>query len=199
MTNWYHACCCGCVRKYVITLCRNHCVVMPLFGETNTVRKLKLAHSHHSSDAWSSAISPSFSRRSQILRKTLLVPCMTFDQDPNIRIEGYKAIVRMSEEQLRWLERNVDVLVQLLQSDEPEEVAVIKMVLIQHLELDSKVTLGVLCDQIVPPDDPMEDEDKTIRERPEALVVAFLTHDPGSLSSRSCRTKGAVLPSKKMR
>ncbi|KAH9009497.1 hypothetical protein EDB85DRAFT_2057509, partial [Lactarius pseudohatsudake] len=68
----------------------------------------------------------------------------------------------MSEEQPRWLERNVDVLVQLLQSDEPEEVAVIKMVLIQHLELDSKVTLGILCDQIVPPDDPMEREDKTI-------------------------------------
>ncbi|KAH9024743.1 hypothetical protein EDB85DRAFT_251466 [Lactarius pseudohatsudake] len=75
------------------------------------------------------------------------------------------------------LERNVDVLVQLLQIDEPEEVAVIKMILIQYLELDSKVTLGVLCDQIVPPDDPMEDEDKTICERLEALVVAFLAQD----------------------
>ncbi|KAH9024850.1 hypothetical protein EDB84DRAFT_1506119 [Lactarius hengduanensis] len=61
--------------------------------------------------------------------------------------------------------------------DEPEEVAVIKMILIQYLELDSKVTLGVLCDQIVPPDDPMEDEDKTICERLEALVVAFLAQD----------------------
>ncbi|KAH9168285.1 hypothetical protein EDB89DRAFT_2205368 [Lactarius sanguifluus] len=99
---------------------------------------------------------------------------MAFDQDPN---GGYKAIVRMSEEQPRWLQRNVDVLVQLLQSDEPEEVAVIKMVLIQHLELDSKVTLSILCDRIVPLDDPMEDEDKTIREHPEALAVAFLTQD----------------------
>ncbi|KAH9033689.1 hypothetical protein EDB83DRAFT_2200630, partial [Lactarius deliciosus] len=61
---------------------------------------------------------------------------------------------------------------------EPEEVAVIKMVLIQHLELDSNVTLGVLCDQIMPPDDPMEDEDKTIHERPGMLVVAFLVQDP---------------------
>ncbi|KAH9025282.1 hypothetical protein EDB85DRAFT_2179177 [Lactarius pseudohatsudake] len=127
------------------------------------------------------------------------MPCMIFDQDPN----GYKAVVHTFEGQPRWLERNVDVLVQLLQSgafppglllsllyvfnvvvdgsitfaDEPAEVAVIKMVLIQHLELDSKVTLGVLCDQIVPPDDPMEDEDKTIRKRPEALVVAFLAED----------------------
>ncbi|KAH9026688.1 hypothetical protein EDB83DRAFT_2319748 [Lactarius deliciosus] len=65
-----------------------------------------------------------------------------------------------------------------LQSDEPEEIAVIKMVLVQHLELDSKVTLGVLCDQVVPPDDPMEDEDKTIHERLQALVVAFLAQDP---------------------
>ncbi|KAH9168264.1 hypothetical protein EDB89DRAFT_1839527, partial [Lactarius sanguifluus] len=57
---------------------------------------------------------------------------------------------------------------------EPEEVVVIKMVLIQHLELDSKVTLGVLCNQIVPSDNPMEDEDKTIHECLEALVVVFL-------------------------
>lgn len=62
-------------------------------------------------------------------------------------------------------------------ADEPEELAVVKTALIQHLEFDSKVTLGVLCDQIVPPDDPMEDEDKTIRERLRALVVAFLAED----------------------
>ncbi|KAH9953823.1 hypothetical protein BGW80DRAFT_458533 [Lactifluus volemus] len=43
-----------------------------------------------------------------------------------MRIEGYKAIVRISEEQPRWVERNVDVLMQLLQSDEPAEVAVVK-------------------------------------------------------------------------
>ncbi|KAH9017318.1 hypothetical protein EDB85DRAFT_1874480, partial [Lactarius pseudohatsudake] len=109
------------------------------------------------------------------------------DQDPNIRIdsiEGYKVIVRMSEEQPRWSERNVDVLVQLLQRyravHEPEEVAVVKMTFIQHLELDSRVTLGVLCDQIVPPDDPIEDEDKTIRERLRALVVAFLAQAASS-------------------
>ena len=53
----------------------------------------------------------------------------------------------------------------------------VKTALIQHLEFDSKVTLGVLCDQIVPPDDPMEDEDRTIRERLCALVVAFLAED----------------------
>jgi hypothetical protein len=90
------------------------------------------------------------------------------------------------------VERNVDVLVQSLQAvnpclilmvtflscpDESGEVAVVKNALIQHLELDSKVVLGVLCDQIVPPDEPMEEEDRAIRERLRGLVVAFLADD----------------------
>jgi hypothetical protein len=45
-------------------------------------------------------------------------------------------------------------------SDEPAEVAVVKTAPIQHLELDSKITPSVLCDRIVPPDEPMEGEDK---------------------------------------
>jgi hypothetical protein len=64
-----------------------------------------------------------------------------------------------------------------LPPDEPREVAVVKTALIQHLELDSKITLGVLCDQIVPPDDPIEDEDKLIRERLRRLVIAFLAEE----------------------
>ena len=52
-----------------------------------------------------------------------------------------------------------------------------KNALIRHLELDSKVVLGVLCDQIVPPDEPMEVEDRAIRERLRGLVVAFLAED----------------------
>ena len=35
-----------------------------------------------------------------------------------IRIQGYNAVVLMSKEQPGWVERNVDVLVQLLQSGE---------------------------------------------------------------------------------
>jgi hypothetical protein len=61
--------------------------------------------------------------------------------------------------------------------DEPREVAVVKTALIQHLEMNSKVSLGVLCDQIVPPDDPIEDEDKLIRERLRRLVIAFLAEE----------------------
>jgi hypothetical protein len=54
---------------------------------------------------------------------------------------------------------------------------VVKNALIQDLKLDSEVVLGILCDQIVPPDEPMEEEDRAIRERLRGLVVAFLAED----------------------
>ncbi|KAH9020863.1 hypothetical protein EDB85DRAFT_507758 [Lactarius pseudohatsudake] len=84
----------------------------------------------------------------------------------------------MSEEQPRLLERNVDVLGVIAADRRTGGGRGDQDGAHTHLELDSKVTLGVLCDQIVSPDDPTEDEDKTIRERPEALVVAFLAQDP---------------------
>jgi hypothetical protein len=49
--------------------------------------------------------------------------------------------------------------------------------IVQHLELGSKITLSILCDQIIPADDPMEDEDKVIREQLPTLVVAFFLED----------------------
>jgi len=61
--------------------------------------------------------------------------------------------------------------------DAPGEVAVVKTVLIQHLELDSEVILSILCHQIIHPGDPMKDGDRAIRERPHGLVVAFLAED----------------------
>ena len=154
-----------------------------------------------------------------------LVCCGT---DPNhpfqVRIKGYAAIVDVSREQNKWVKRNADVLVQLLQSgeflataphcpasmqelqstrcvfqttcaipttvppstvalehrthpcvpDEPEEVTVVKRALTQHLDMDPVVTLGVLCDQIVPPDEPLDDEEQNIRDRLRSLVLAFL-------------------------
>ncbi|KAH9052854.1 hypothetical protein EDB87DRAFT_339361 [Lactarius vividus] len=153
------------------------------------------------SDAWPPAISPGVSRRSRISRKDAInaVYDLCEDQDSNVhRVDntpfrqltllilfyryesGYKAIVRMSEEQPRWLERNVDVLVQLLQSSlqtNRRRSRWSRLALIQHLELDFKVTLGIFCDQIEPPDNPMKEEDKTICERLRALVVAFLAQD----------------------
>lgn len=50
-----------------------------------------------------------------------------------------------------------------------------KKALIEHLDMDPKITLGVLCDQIVPPDDSMEEEETSVRDRLRFLVLSFLT------------------------
>jgi hypothetical protein len=63
----------------------------------------------------------------------------------------------------------------ILSVDEPEEVEYVKKALAEHLDLDPQVTLGVLCDQIVPLDEPMDEEDQIIRERLRSLVISFLT------------------------
>lgn len=59
--------------------------------------------------------------------------------------------------------------------DEPDEVIVVKKALTEHLDMDPKVTLGVLCDQIAPPDEPMDEEEQSIRDRLRSLVLSFLT------------------------
>jgi hypothetical protein len=41
--------------------------------------------------------------------------------------------------------------------------------------MDPPVTLAVLCDQIVSPDEPMDDEEQQIRDRLRSLVISFLT------------------------
>ncbi|KAI1794253.1 hypothetical protein LXA43DRAFT_167813 [Ganoderma leucocontextum] len=97
-------------------------------------------------------------------------------EDPvaGVRIKGYAAIADVSREQSKWVKRNADVLVQLLQSDEPEEVTFVKRALTQHLDMDPVVTLGVLCDQIVPSDETVDEEELAIRDRIRSLVLAFL-------------------------
>ncbi|EDR11444.1 uncharacterized protein LACBIDRAFT_313616 [Laccaria bicolor S238N-H82] len=99
-----------------------------------------------------------------------------------VRIKGYAAISRISDAQNKWIKRNADVLLQLLQSvhsagqiDEPDEVLVVKKALTEHLDMDPKVTLGVLCDQIVPPDEGVDEEEKQIRDRLRELVLSFLS------------------------
>jgi len=53
----------------------------------------------------------------------------------------------------------------------------VKRALIEHLELDAKVTLGVLCDQLAPADSTMDEEEQNIRARLRDLVLDFLTTD----------------------
>lgn len=62
--------------------------------------------------------------------------------------------------------------------DEPDEVVVVKQALIAHLNLDPRVTLSVLCDQIIPPVDATADPDELyMRDRLRTLVLAFLTDE----------------------
>ncbi|KAI0784717.1 hypothetical protein C8Q75DRAFT_724050 [Abortiporus biennis] len=95
-------------------------------------------------------------------------------EDPSSKANGYYAIIQVSKEQKKWVKRNADVLVQLLQSDEPDEVTVVKKALTEHLDMDPVVTLGVLCDQIIPLEEILDEEDQMIRDRLRSLVLAFI-------------------------
>lgn len=59
--------------------------------------------------------------------------------------------------------------------DERDEVGIVKKALLEHLDMDPPVTLGVLCDQILLPDEPMDEEEQHIRDRLRSLVIHFLT------------------------
>ncbi|KAJ7467035.1 hypothetical protein FB451DRAFT_1259934 [Mycena latifolia] len=98
------------------------------------------------------------------------------DQSTIVRKAGYDAITAVSKAANKWVKRNTDVLLQLLQSDEPDEVIVVKQALIAHLNLDPRVTLGVLCDQIMPAaETPADPDELYMRDRLRTLVLAFLT------------------------
>ncbi|EKM48038.1 uncharacterized protein PHACADRAFT_214979 [Phanerochaete carnosa HHB-10118-sp] len=97
------------------------------------------------------------------------------DQDQKVRKDGYRAITSVSREQRKWVKRNADVLVQLLQSDEPEEVEVVEQQLTEHLDMDPTATLGVLCDQVAPQDEAADEEEQAIRDRLRGLVLSFMT------------------------
>ncbi|KAJ7049970.1 apoptosis inhibitory protein 5-domain-containing protein [Mycena amicta] len=100
------------------------------------------------------------------------------DQAASVRKAGYNAITAVSKAASKWVRRNTDVLLQLLQSDEPDEVVVVKKALLGHLELDAAVTLSVLCDQIMPATSETTDADElNMRARLRGLVLAFLEED----------------------
>ena len=59
-------------------------------------------------------------------------------------------------------------------TDEPEEVGVVEKQLLEHLDMDPTVTVNVLCDQVVPTEEPVDDEDRAVRDRLRALVLDFM-------------------------
>jgi hypothetical protein len=77
-------------------------------------------------------------------------------------------------------------------TDEPDEVQIIKKSLNEHLDMDPRVTIGVLCDQIIPPDDLMDDEEQSIRDRLRSLVLAFLLGEAKrAIVSRHANRRGS--------
>lgn len=96
------------------------------------------------------------------------------DQYSQVRIDGYHTVTQVSYLQHKWVKRNADVLVQLLQSDEPEEVAVVKAALLKHLDMDPPAVLGVMCDQVVPLEEDLDESERQTRERLRSLVIGFL-------------------------
>ncbi|KAJ3733387.1 hypothetical protein DFJ43DRAFT_1068889 [Lentinula guzmanii] len=99
------------------------------------------------------------------------------DQVSQVRMAGYNALVQMSRLEKKWVKRNADVLVQLLQSDDPNEVTMVRKALVDHLQLDARVTLGVLCDQVIPPDDLADLEELSMRDSLRKLVLSFITSE----------------------
>lgn len=105
-------------------------------------------------------------------------------------MEGYRTLASISKLEKKWVKRNADVLVQLLQSgmfkyrqilaedllfeDEPNEVNVVRKALVEHLHMDPRVTLGVLCDQIIPPSEPADQEELAMRDSLRTLVLTFI-------------------------
>ncbi|KAF9653214.1 hypothetical protein BDM02DRAFT_3183159 [Thelephora ganbajun] len=111
-------------------------------------------------------------------------------EDPSgeIRVEGYKAIVAVSKEDEGILKRNVDVLVQLLQCDDPEEIIHIRQGLEQHLAIDPSVTMSVLCDQLS-----WAEDEQGNREQLRTLVLEFLARSIRPLNIAISRSSDQIL------
>jgi hypothetical protein len=48
------------------------------------------------------------------------------------------------------------------------------------MDFDAVATWGVFCDQICPQDEPMDDDDKEVREHIRRLLLSYLTSDARS-------------------
>lgn len=46
--------------------------------------------------------------------------------------------------------------------------------MVEHINLDAAVTLGVFCDQIIPSDEATDEEEQALRVRLRELVLEFL-------------------------
>jgi hypothetical protein len=56
--------------------------------------------------------------------------------------------------------------------------------------MDPGVTLGVLCDQVIPPEDPVDEEEQQIRDHLRSLVIAFLKNEAVAIIRQHTKTPG---------
>ncbi|KAH7097562.1 apoptosis inhibitory protein 5-domain-containing protein [Auriculariales sp. MPI-PUGE-AT-0066] len=68
------------------------------------------------------------------------------DANQDVRVSGYRAIVELSRAENKWTKRNTDVLLQLLQSDDPVELGVVTQALVDHVQIEPQAALAVMCD-----------------------------------------------------
>ena len=61
--------------------------------------------------------------------------------------------------------------------DEADEVASVKKALSSHVDLDPKVTFGVLCEQLVPQDETGDEDERAARDHLRSLVLSYMTGD----------------------
>ncbi|KIY46780.1 hypothetical protein FISHEDRAFT_75306 [Fistulina hepatica ATCC 64428] len=99
------------------------------------------------------------------------------DASIDVRLHGYMAITQVSKADRALLERNVDVLIQLLQAergllDTDDELQAVKQALLHHLQMDSGTTLSILCHQLTSSEELGIDQYTRDRIRPS--VISFL-------------------------
>ncbi|TDL21689.1 hypothetical protein BD410DRAFT_287203 [Rickenella mellea] len=112
------------------------------------------------------------------------------DPSSTVRIAGYEAIASVSRVDKAWLVRNADVLIQLLQSDEKDEVAVVQKALLEHIDMDPPSVLQVLCDQCGFDADRLDSDEIALRTRLRTLVLQFLSEKATRTIERVTRVPG---------
>ena len=73
--------------------------------------------------------------------------------------------------------------------DEADEVASVKKALSSHVDLDPKVTFGVLCEQLVPQDETGDEDERAARDHLRSLVLSYMTGDIMRIQRHASKTE----------
>ncbi|KAF8608635.1 hypothetical protein BDV93DRAFT_204316 [Ceratobasidium sp. AG-I] len=100
------------------------------------------------------------------------------DSSSKVRMDAYQAILRISRFAPLSVKNNVDVLVQLLQTEEKEELAKIQDLLLEHIERFPEALLAIVerCQKPDPAEPPTNSISETtaVQTLVKALALEFL-------------------------